>query len=39
MINDKTVLAITLARGGSRGISKKNIAPILGADNNMIKFL
>ena len=28
MINNKTVLAITLARGGSRGISKKNITPI-----------
>ena len=28
MINDKSVLAITLARGGSKGITKKNIAPI-----------
>jgi|TARA_R110000822_G_scaffold298120_1_gene420804 CMP-N-acetylneuraminic acid synthetase len=28
MINGKTVLAITLARGGSRGIIKKNIVPI-----------
>lgn len=28
MINNKSVLAITLARGGSRGITKKNIAPI-----------
>jgi CMP-N-acetylneuraminic acid synthetase len=28
MINGKTVLAITLARGGSRGIIKKNIATI-----------
>jgi CMP-N-acetylneuraminic acid synthetase len=28
MINGKTVLAITLARGGSRGIFKKNIAPL-----------
>jgi len=28
MINNKTVLAITLARGGSRGIYKKNITPI-----------
>ena len=28
MINGKRVLAITLARGGSRGIIKKNIVPI-----------
>ena len=28
MIDNKKVLAITLARGGSRGIFKKNIAPI-----------
>lgn len=30
MINGKKVLAITLARGGSKGIFKKNITPILG---------
>ncbi len=28
MIENKSVLAITLARGGSRGVFKKNIAPI-----------
>jgi len=28
MINGKTVLAVTLARGGSKGINKKNITPI-----------
>jgi len=28
MINGKTVLAVTLARGGSKGITKKNIVPI-----------
>jgi CMP-N,N'-diacetyllegionaminic acid synthase len=28
MLNGKTVLAITLARGGSRGIFKKNITPL-----------
>jgi len=30
MINDKTVLMVTLARGGSQGIHKKNIVPIHG---------
>lgn len=30
MINGKRVLAITLARGGSKGIHKKNIVPIKG---------
>ena len=30
MINNKTVLAITLARGGSKGIPKKNITPLNG---------
>ena len=30
MINNKSVLAITLARGGSTGIPKKNIIPIHG---------
>ena len=30
MINKKTVLAITLATGGSKGIPKKNIRPLLG---------
>jgi len=30
MINDKSVLAITLARGGSKGIPKKNIIDING---------
>ena len=28
MINNKSVLAITLARGGSKGIPKKNISPL-----------
>ena len=28
MINSKSVLAITLARGGSKGIPKKNISLI-----------
>ena len=31
MINGKKVLAITLARGGSKGIYKKNIVPIKGS--------
>lgn len=30
MINGKRVLAITLARGGSKGIHKKNIVPLAG---------
>jgi CMP-N-acetylneuraminic acid synthetase len=30
MINNKSVLAITLARGGSKGIKKKNIIPVNG---------
>lgn len=30
MINGKRVLAITLARGGSKGIHKKNIVPLKG---------
>jgi CMP-N-acetylneuraminic acid synthetase len=30
MINDKSILAITLARGGSKGIPKKNIVDING---------
>jgi CMP-N,N'-diacetyllegionaminic acid synthase len=30
MINDKSVLAVTLARGGSKGIHKKNITPLNG---------
>lgn len=30
MIDGKTVLAVILARGGSKGISKKNIYPICG---------
>jgi len=30
MINGKSVLAITLARGGSKGVKKKNIVPING---------
>ena len=30
MINNKTILAITLARGGSKGIPKKNIVDING---------
>ena len=28
MINGKSVIAITLARGGSKGVKKKNIIPI-----------
>ena len=30
MINNKSVVAITLARGGSKGIPKKNITPLNG---------
>lgn len=30
MINGKRVLAVTLARGGSKGVPKKNIAPLAG---------
>ena len=30
MIKNKSVLAITLARGGSKGIPKKNIIPLNG---------
>ena len=30
MINKKSILAITLARGGSKGVHKKNIADLNG---------
>ena len=30
MLNDKRILAVTLARGGSRGVPKKNIRELAG---------